>query len=301
MRSPRYPIYIPSKSRADLMFTAKAFDKDGVSYRVVVEPNEVEDYKKYGDRLLVLPENSKGLVYARNWIKEHAISEGHARHWQFDDDIEYLSRIHKGYRIRCSSNVALRVLEDFVDRYENIALASFNSEFFIPVAHGKAHTTLHKVFYLNARCYTCFLMLNSVRNKWRFKYNEDTDMTLQVLAGGWCTILFNAFCIKTKETMTYGGGQESVYTDDGRLQMARQLERIWPGVVTTYRRFGRPQHKIKDKWMKFDNKLIRRKDIDWEKLAKGGSDNYGLELTQISDKVKSKDLRNLLKEEKNET
>ena len=239
MSLPRYPIYIPSKGRADIMFTAKMFDKDAVPYHVVVEPNEVESYKKYGERLLVLPENSKGLVYARNWIKEHSISGGHARHWQFDDDIEYTSRVNRGYRIRCSSSVALRILEDFVDRYENLALASFNSEFFMPVSHGKSIVVLKKPFQLNARCYTCFLMMNSLPNKWRFKYNEDTDMTLQVLADGWCTVMFNTFCIKTKETMSYAGGQESVYKDDGRLQMARQLERVWPGVVTTYRRFGR--------------------------------------------------------------
>jgi len=261
-----------------------------------VEPQDVKEYSQVlgGERVLALPKNNGGLVYSRNWIKKHAIAEGHARHWQFDDDITRMMRLYRGKRLPCDSDVAIRVLEDFVDRYENVALASFNSEFFVPLTGMFAKAW--PPFYLNARCYTCFLMLNSLPNRWRYRFNEDTDMTLQVLADGWCTILFNAFMIRTKATMTSSGGQTPIYVSDGRLHMARQLERVWPGVVTTKRKFNRPQHHVKGVWKKFDTPLIRRKDIDWDALERAGSNEYGMRLRAVKE-VKDPGIRALLDEE----
>lgn len=294
-REPRYPVYIPSKGRADNLRTAWMFQEDDVPYKVVVEPQEVDEYAQAVGRenLLTLPKNNKGLVYSRNWIKNHATEAGHKRHWQFDDDIFYMNRVYRGYRLRCPSNVAMIALEDFVDRYENVALASFNSEHFIPVAKGGRRAN-YPPFYLNHRCYTVFLILNEIENQFRHRYNEDADMTLQVLANGWCTVLLNAFLIKTPRTMSDDGGQTDIYVGDGRLQMSRQLERVWPGVVTTKRRFQRPQHKIKGEWKYFDTPLKRREDVDWEALEEQGTDEYGLRLVKKADEVKNDRLKDLL-------
>jgi hypothetical protein len=288
----RYPVYIPSKGRADKAYTARMFLKDGVDFKIVVEPQEVTRYAEVlgEDRLLVLPENDRGLVYSRNWIKDHSIAGGHERHWQFDDDIPYMQRAYKGRKIRCSSRAALAALEDFVDRYENIALASFNSDFFVPYVAGFSEMQ-KPPFHLNFRCYTCFLVLNSLPNRWRYRYNEDTDMTLQVLTAGWCTILLNVFLISTPATMTHGGGQTDIYIDDGRLRMSRQLERVWPGVVTTKRRFRRPQHKVKGTWKFFDTPLKLKPEVNLDDMQ---PNEYGLELKEVAP-VQSDDLRELLR------
>ena len=59
-------------------------------------------------------------------------------------------------------------------------------------------------------------------------------------------------------TMTMkGGNMAQLYQGDGRLTMARSLERMWPGVVSINRRFGRPQHVVKNSWRNFDTSLIR--------------------------------------------
>lgn len=290
---PRWPIYIPSKGRAGQMFTARMFDRDGVPYRVVVEPSQVEAYRAYRDRLLVLPEDGGGLVYSRNWIKDHSREAGEERHWQFDDDIQYISHLYRGFRIRCDAGVALAACEDFVDRYENVALASLNSEFFIVSMHGVA-AQRWPPFYLNGRCYTVFLILNSTANRFRYRYNEDTDMSLQILADGWCTVLFNAFLIKTMETMSAGGGQTPIYVNDGRLRMSRQLERVWPGVVKTKRRFGRPQHQVAAHWKKFDTPLRLKPGVDLSKIQ---PNDYGLRLREVAP-VRSANLRRLLEGEK---
>lgn len=293
MIKPRYPIYIPSKGRANKFFTASMFDADGIDFKVVVEPQEVENYVSIvsEDRVLVLPENNRGLVYSRNWIKRHSIESGEERHWQFDDDIQYMMRCHKGYRIPCSSKVALVAAEDFVDRYENVALASFNSTFFVRQAKGVMQN-YRPPFHANFRCYTVFLVLNLIKNEWRNRYNEDTDMTLQVLADGWCTILFNAFTIHTPPTMSYTGGQTDIYVNDGRLRMARQLERVWPGVVTTKRKFKRPQHEVKGLWRKFDTPLRYKPGFDPTKID---ASKYDMDLKEVKP-VKSAGLQKLKQE-----
>jgi hypothetical protein len=175
-----------------------------------------------------------------------------------------------------------------VDRYENVKLASFNSTFFIPLRRG--HTEQgYAPFIRNGRCYTCFLIANDMPNQFRGPYNEDTDYSLQILAAGYCTILLNAFCIDTPETMTDQGGQTDIYVGDGRLQMSRDLERRWPGVVWTYRRFHRPQHRVHSSWRKFDTPLIRKPDAE----IPDEPNNYGLKLKPAAEKIDER-LRHLL-------
>ena len=50
---------------------------------------------------------------------------------------------------------------------------------------------------------------------------------------------------------------------------------------------------IKDAWKRFDTPLIRRKDIDWEALAAGGPNEYGMKLKQVKP-IKSQAIRDLL-------
>lgn len=291
--TPKYPVFIPSKGRAHCMLTPKTFDASGVPYTVVVEPSQVESYTAhgYGDKLLVLPENGQGLVYSRNWIKDYSRGQGHERHWQFDDDIYHFRRLYRGNKLPVTAAIALAVAEEFVDRYENIALASFNSKFFVPARYGVGAKSFPP-FYLNARCYTCFLVLNSLPNRWRRRYNEDTDMSLQVLADGWCTVLFNAFLMHTPETMSQKGGQTGIYVDDGRLRMARQLESMWPGTVTVGRRHGRPQHRIQDDWRKFDTPLRKKPGV----VVPDGANEFGMKMRAVAD-VKNPMLKKMLEEQ----
>lgn len=292
-KHPEFPIYIPSKGRYGRSETARMFDRYGTPYRVVVEPQEVDNYAKVvgKERLVVLPKNDQGLVYARNFCKQHSIDEGHERHWQFDDDIRQMGRMYRRDRIQCDSSIAIVAAEQFIQRYENVGLCAFNHIGFLPPMAKCAP------FHLNTRCYTCFCMWNKLPNTWRYRYNEDTDMSLQVIAAGYCTIMFNAFFMQTCDT-NYGGkeskvegGQQAVYADDGRLKMSRDLERQWPRVVTTTRKFGRPQHKVASNWAKFDTKLIRRKDIDWENMQ--AIDELGMTLTDV-DKIKHPEVQKTL-------
>ncbi len=86
--SPQYPVYIISKGRWESRLTVKALDKIGVPYRIVVEPQELDAYASVIDsaKILTLPFSNlgQGSIPARNWVWEHSLTNGDARHWILD-------------------------------------------------------------------------------------------------------------------------------------------------------------------------------------------------------------------------
>ena len=285
---PRYPIYIPTKNRFEKRYTARVLAHDNVPFFLVIEKQEYELYASVypPEQILVLPfENRGSVVPARNWIKQHAIESGALRHWQLDDNIRTFLRRYQGKRIYCDAGIALAMAEDFVDRYTNIGVAGLNYRMFAPA------TEKLSPFYLNVHVYSCSLILNSLPYRWRGKYNEDTDYCLQVLAGGYCTVLLNAFLAAKQTTMTQrGGNTDELFGGDGRLKMARELERRWPGVVSVRRRYGRPQHVIKANWHYFDTPLIRKTDKEEENKK-----DFDIRLVKKAE-IKSPALRKIYKD-----
>ena len=286
---PRYPVYIPSKGRWDQCLTAKFLDGDGVPFRLVVEPHEADRYsERFGaERVLTLPFRDAGsVVPARCWIMDHAIAEGHERHWQLDDNMARMRRRYRGKRIPCEAGPALRIVEDFTDRYENVAISGIAYSMFVPDGRKIAP------FFLNVHVYSCCLFLNSMPYRWRGRYNEDTDICLQALSGGWCTVLVNAFTVDKARTMTMKGGNTSeLYQGDGRLRMARALERNWPGVVRVMRRWKRPQHYVQAWGKQFDTPLRLKPGISLDDMP--AVDEHGMRLTEV-ESVRSSDLLSLV-------
>jgi hypothetical protein len=280
-----------SKGRYENCLTAKFLIHDKQEFYLVVEQQEHDEYaSRYPEaNILVLPPESTGhgAIPVRNFIWEHSIENGYDWHWEFDDNIRSIKRWYKGKRIVCDSKAVLCCIEDFADRYENIAIAGLNYAMFCPGAYMR-----DTPFALNVHVYSGMLIRNEVKSRWRGKYNADTDLCLQVLADDWCTVLTNVFMIDKMKTMTVKGGNTANYQGDGRLKMANSLKRQWPHAVRVERRFKRPQHVIYDNWRRFDTPLIRRKDIDFDSIP---PNEYGLKLKAIQE-VKSESLKNLLKE-----
>jgi hypothetical protein len=278
---PRYPVYVISKGRSDVCLTARFLAAEGIDFRLVVEPQEAEAYgAHFGvERLLVLPFSNlgQGSIPARNWVWDHAKATGAARHWILDDNIRGMWRRYKARKIPCDAGPAFACVEDFSDRYENVGIAGFNYYMFA------LNRRKHPPFMLNVHVYSCLLIDNALPFRWRGRYNEDTDLCLQVLSTGTlCTILFNAFLIWKMTTMSMKGGNTAeLYAGDGRLKMARSLERAWPGVVTTSRRFQRPQHSVRGTWGNFDTPLRPRAGVDLAAIAAKGANEYGLELHEV--------------------
>lgn len=291
---PLYPIYVPSKGRGHLnnVSTMSILERDNVPYNLVVEPQEEDIYRERFPKanVLVLPFRDRGsVVPARNWIKEHATASGAERHWQLDDNIVTFYYRYKGQRLHCRAGIALRACEDLTDRYENVAISGLQYGMF--AAENKPYPP----FTVNQHVYSCSLILNSLPHWWRGMRNEDTDICLQVLSDGWCTLLLNAFLADKLGTLKREGGNTTTlgyWETDGRLKMARELERRWPGVVEVKRRFGRAQHVVAFNWRKFDTPLIRKEN------PRPPAD-YNIELKAIQD-VQSPELKRLLEESKSD-
>ncbi len=284
--NPEFPIYIPSKGRAERCITARALSKIGVDYRIVVESQEYPDYRKqYGvDKLLVLPENylseydvcddlgeskSKGPGAARNFCWDHSVSIGAERHWVMDDNILAFYRFNNNKKIYVGDGTIFKCVEDFVDRYENVPIAGLNYLGFV-----KARFVIPP-FTLNTRIYSCNLMLNSSTHRWRGRYNEDTDICLRVLKDGSCTVLFNAFLAEKTMTQRIGGGcTEEFYRHEGTLPKSEMLERLHPDVSKVSWKFNRWHHHVDYSRFK-RNKLVRR----IQPLP--GINNYGMKLVSI--------------------
>jgi TET-Associated Glycosyltransferase len=271
---PRYPVFVPSKGRAHpARMTAQILLEDGVPFRLVVEPQEADAYRaRFPDaELLVTPHRDEGLTVTRNFIRDVSESEGAERHWQIDDNIISFRRRYYRERIPINAGIALRVTEDFTDRYTNIGVSGLNYQAFVPRLQDAPP------FWLNCHVYSTSLVWNRMPYRWRLRWNDDTDLCLQVLAGGLCTVALNVFCQQKIPTMRVPGGNTHEYReDDGRAKFARMLERQWPRVVTTDRRWGHPQHVVKGAWRGFRQPLIRRSDLDWDSLPP--VDEYGMNL-----------------------
>ena len=287
----KYPIYVISKGRHDVAFTAEMFKKDKVPFHIVVEPQEFDDYARFypEDMILVTPFSNlgKGSIPVRNFIWEHSSKLGYERHWCFDDNIRYVNFYHKGRRFHCQSSLGIKAVEKFTDRYENIAISGMNYTFFVvPTDYVPSYVT-------NTKVYSNLLIKNDLDFRWRGRYNEDTDLCLQALSKGWCTVQINTFMIKKEATMSMkGGNMTELYQGDGRLTMSKELESAWPRVVETKRKFGRPQHHIKYNWRKFDTPLKKRKDIDWDNIEKDKLNISAIEIEEI----KSSRLKKAVKE-----
>lgn len=271
-----------SKGRWENPVTAKRFIKDGLDFKVLVEPQEYDNYcNSLGEKyILKLPFSNLGVgsYPARNYGWEHSIQNGHKRHWMFDDNIYKFRRVVKGKKIPCNAGIAIKVAEDFTDRYLNIGISGFNYSTF--VVRGSSDD---KPFRLNCHVYSAMLMSNEMPFRWRLKYNEDVDLCLQALHNKLCTVLFSAFTVDKVSTVAKmkGGNQTELYKDNAfekKVLKSKSLQEVWPQYAETKMRYGRPHHWVS--WKKyFKHPLIRSPFFDWESLKK--VNEYGMKKVKM--------------------
>jgi hypothetical protein len=277
MMNPKHPVYIISKGRWESRLTSKSLEQRGIPYRIVVEPQEHAQYAAVIDpsKILTLPFSNlgQGSVPARNWVWGHAIAAGAARHWILDDNIRHFYMMTKGKKWATTSGSGFAALESWADRYENVGLVGMGYALLTPV-----NRTHYKPIRLNTRIYSCILINNALPFRWRGRYNEDTDLSLRVLKAGWCTALSDMFLCGKQATLTMkGGNTDELYrqnaTVDGRLAMARSLERQHPDVTKVVWKWGRWQHSVDYRPFK-GNRLRLRPGV----VIPEGVDNFGMVL-----------------------
>lgn len=278
--NPRYPVYVISKGRWESRLTVKALQTRGIPYCVVVEPQEFDRYAAVipPADILTLPFSNlgQGSIPARNWVWDHAVESGAARHWILDDNMPHFFRLDRGIKYHTTSGTSFAAIEDWADRYVNVALAGMQYQDLTPARGGRVP------ILLNTRVYSCILIDHALPHRWRGRYNEDTDLSLRALKDGWCTALFYAFLVEKATTMTTkGGNTDELYRQDaefdGRLAMAQSLQRQHPDVTKVVHKWGRWQHSVDYRPFK-GNRLRLRPGV----VIPKGVDNYGMRLVDRS-------------------
>lgn len=298
---PQFPLYIPSKGRADYMITSRVLTELGVPHFIVVEPQEVQKYEAAVSKLKLLTTvltldltfkqkyelcddlgmtRSTGPGPARNFAWAHAIESGHKWHWVMDDNIRSFRRLHLNEKVKVANGAMFRAMEDFVLRYKNVGMAGPNYYMFAP-ARCKVPP-----FVMNTRIYSCNLIRNDLPYRWRGRYNEDTILSLDMLKDGWCTVQFNAFLQEKMNTQTIKGGNTQEfydaegkkqkgekYTDTGTLAKSKMQVAVHPDVSRVVWRFGRWHHHVDYSPFK-KNRLIRDESVQIPEAP----ENYGMSL-----------------------
>ena len=266
-QNPQYPIYIVSKGRWERNPTSRALYKMNVPFYMVVEEHEYDNYKTLVNesQLLILPQkykdeydvfwkdtdNRTGAGSARNFAWEHSISKGFDWHWVMDDNIEAFERFNNNKKIPVADGTCFRVVEDFVNRYKNIAQAGLGYSHFCP------STDFRPAIRFNTRIYSCLLIKNAINFRWRGRYNEDTDLSLRILKDGLCTAEFNMFLQAKRATQTLkGGNTEEFYANEGTYNKSKMLVDMHPDVTTLTTKFNREHHHVDYRRFKV-NKLIK--------------------------------------------
>jgi hypothetical protein len=288
---PKYPIYVITKGRWEKTHTIDTLEDMGVDFYICVEPKEYDNYcsnpKVDKNKILILPEDyserGQGAVPVRNFVWEHAVQNGHSKHWQLDDNIIWFYRWNKNKQIKVRDGVFFRIMEDFSDRYSNLGLVSCQYKSFVPqIDSGREE------YILNTRAYSCILidtdlLDNRLTERWRGRYNDDTDLTLRVLSlGDICTVNFNSLLSGKQTSGSMKGGMAEIYDNHSHNGYQKKFDALkdnWPDLVTlTNKRHkdGRPHHHI-EYTKHFTQQLVLKDGVDLQPKV----DNYNMTLKKI--------------------
>lgn len=214
--NPKYPIYIPSKGRADKQLTVKLLLANGITnFFVIVEAGHdaVEYTRTIGNKhVLVLKESNYGTSsVARNYAIEHSKRVGFAKHWQLDDDISKIYGHKKGKVTNVNVGEILREVERLDKEHKSNITGVNTSASFL--------SQTKKEFNENGSLTSLYLITN---DKFRFRGTMlvDMDYQLQLLRAGLQTLRCNNFAFVFKSPLKAKGGYYDIYSNDKKRTQA---------------------------------------------------------------------------------
>lgn len=167
-------------------------------------------------------------------------------------------------------------------------MAGLNYHFFQPTFVKKCP------LYINTRVYSCIWLTNKTDKRWRVleldgnpaPYNEDTDLSLQFLKDGDCTILSNHFTIGKMDSSSSqkGGNSSEIYKYgeagyDNRYKFAASLAKAHPDVTTVTQKHRRYHHSVC--YAKFQNFNVLK--LKPGVVLPTEPNEYGLKLVRLDD------------------
>lgn len=241
-----YPIFIPTKGRADTISTIGPLLDSRLNFTLVVEPQDEEAYRaKFPNAdYLVLDRNDAGIGFARQSILNHCRAMGIQWYWSIDDNIH---GFYQGQN-KCSARAALSFAESLTASYGNLGIVGLDYQQFGFRANN--------AYSVNRYAYCCTLINANVGIDYRsyFDTKEDVDYLLQLLISGFNSILVHKYAMdKAAMGTTTRGGLSEAYRQKRDHEAAARIASEYPFVELVEKKNGRLDAKIA--WRRFRNTL----------------------------------------------
>jgi len=274
----KYPVNILSLGRYtdELGTTHKILTDLKINHYLFVEAKEESEYKNwYNPEYCTLvvsdinfSEQGLGGSLMRNYILNYHENSDYI--WLLDDNIQTYHRLLSGYKIPIKSKEIFTSVEEYINRYTNVGVASHNLSGMI-----QGHKP-HNVLSINTKCYSSLLIKTNLRFR-EFIYNEDVLLSIDCINLGLNTICFNHVLFKKKDSGTQKGGNYSIYKDgkynnkcDETIALIKADVNIPDQCIKIISLKNKPRHlRINYSYLKnFNNKLI--KNDEYKSIWKTG-------------------------------
>lgn len=218
-------VLVPSKARCALFekMTGSWLIPSGVDYRVLVEPQDVESYKNI-KKLIVLPENNRGLNYSLAQGKKWASAHGYDVVFKLDDDIAGWADSYDKLDPRDNSDRFKLIMKDIPRPLENPNCGGISFGYKQEFWHDK------RWFAINQRFQTAYVVKTQA---WQPKFYtpgepnedmwEDFGNFLRVIDRGYKIIRYGRYLMNTR-VGTGKGGLEQFYKNRTPEQYKATIE-----------------------------------------------------------------------------
>jgi glycosyltransferase involved in cell wall biosynthesis len=242
-----FPILIASKGRADNIKTLTHFP-DAI---ILVEPQELEEYKKHSKNVVSIEQNDQGIAYVRNFALQFARKNNYDWFWMMDDDIRAFVMHNNGKAVRVSGKKAIDWSEKALLQTKGVGQAALEYSQYVWSSKGG--------FSWNSYCDVCVCINVELTKDLEYDRNvnlkEDRDFTIQVLKKGHTTLRIQTFGFECPENGSNKGGLQEVYAQpDNEKEAVIKMCKKHPDCISSQEKnTGRIDCKIDWKFFKLTN------------------------------------------------
>lgn len=257
-------IFIPSKNRLENEKTYKILLDLGLEPNLVLEPQEEEKAKSLGFKYVILPDNNRGITYARNFILDYCIENNIEFAAMLDDDISNFLEIVDHKRVFDENKAFLKALEKFLE-FKYCGTMQYNQFAWCqekPIVYNRG---LEVVF---------FLYIPHLTNI-RFEEDtiEDRDFSIDLIVNHKKpTFRLNHLAFTVPSIGTNKGGIESSTRYQKQIEWSKKMEKKWGSDICKYviKKNGTPDIKIN--WRTIDKMVQRDKESIFEHKQEEGKE-----------------------------
>lgn len=244
-----WPIYIPTLGRygksprgRPMAVTFRTFSEVAGQLTAVVEPHEVEEYRKALDpavNILSLPKSGGGLMFARSFIMAHAIAAGSGWFWMIDDDIDRIF-VSTGDKItKCNPHHLMHTVREVLSEAikDGLNVAQLGLTYCQQMrGTGKRYTANRYCDVATAYNPELCAQSGAVFNQ-SLPVKGDRDYSLQLITSGYSTIRINGAGFSCPPIGSNRGGLFKQYSTPGATDAAvAMMTKRWPGVAHAKRK-----------------------------------------------------------------